>query len=268
MSSIEWIDSHVHLTDQRWGEFPEAASSLVLQAKARGAKGLVMAGVDPEDWERQLILQEVYPKLVWPVLGLHPYEVVKYSSVQLDGVLDSLASRLHHAVALGETGLDLRPRIVQDKLELQYQAFEAQFELAEVAGKPLVLHLVQAFEEAMTFFEVWGAPRNSAMVHSFNGSAHQAEKYLELGMMISVGGPVTRDDNQRLHQAVRVIPLDQLLIESDGPDQPAAPYQGLQNPPWSVLDVALKVSQIKKNISVDDVLSMTSKNAERFFKLC
>lgn len=266
MPSQSWIDSHVHIADLRWGVFPGEAVRVIQKSQEMGAKALIQAGYDFADWQRQKQLKTIFPDFIYNVYGLHPYWVSRATELELENGMDLLAQNLHEAQALGEAGLDFRPHIVGDQEALQYRAFEMQMELAQFSGKPMVLHLVRAFKESLHFFDVWGVPPHSAMVHSFNGSVTQAEAYLKLGFKLSVGGPLLREDNLKLQQAVAVIPLESLLIESDGPDQAGPHYQGQLNPPWSVLDVAQQVADIKK-IEKSEVVRITRENALNFFQV-
>lgn len=261
-ASRAWIDAHSHWADPR---LDVVRDKWMTQALREGLVGTLQGGVGPEDWDRQVDFAKKYPGRVALCFGLHPYWVAEHPEEQLETVLDLLSKRIAQATALGETGLDLRPQY-ESAFELQMRAFEAQLELAEVARKPLVLHLVQAFDEALRVFDVWGRPAYGGMVHSFNGSWPQAEAYLERGLKISVGGPLIREKNQRLKQAVQNIPISELLLETDLPDQPGDNWQGKLNPPQSLLEVAQEVGRLKK-LPVDEVLHFTTQNFKTVFKV-
>ena len=138
--------------------------------------------------------------------------------------------------------------------------------MAEMAGKPVVLHIVRAFVEAKRILEVWRVPPKGGFVHSFNGTAKEATAYLELGLMISVGGPLARQENQRLRQAVKEIPLSKLLLETDSPDQPGDDLKGQLNRPSSLFDVAAVVAEIHQ-LSIAEVLDSTSQNCRKLLSL-
>jgi TatD DNase family protein len=252
---------------------------MVLEARKQNIAYFVQGGVGPEDWQRQWELKAEIPELI-PVFGLHPYWVHDCSlpdSLQnAEEGLDRLAANLHRCHAVGEMGLDFRPRYLTSQ-GLQIEIFERQLELAKFAEKPVVLHLVQAHEEAMKILSLWELPSPGGMVHAFNGSASKAKDFLSFGLMISIGGAVCRPDNQRLHQAVREIPLQNLLIESDAPDQapPVIPSTKASlsseipdhfSRPTTILRVAETLAQIKQ-IPVTEVLDRTSQNARKLFSL-
>ncbi len=253
-----FADSHSHLSDPR---IATSVESMISAAKQLGIQTFLQGGVGPEDWERQRKLKSKHPEILL-CFGLHPYWVVDQDQTQLEAGLDLLARNISEASALGELGLDFRPHIVKEFRELQIFAFEAQLEIAQMAAKPIVLHLVQAFDEAIRILDLFGVPKQRGFVHSFNGSAHQASAYLERNLLLSIGGPVVRPENQRLHQAVQSIPLESLLLETDSPDQPPPSLQGQWNSPESLWQVAEMIGRLKK-LPTEEVLDITSQNLRK-----
>lgn len=234
-----WVDAHLHLADLRVQD-PEA---LIQRAQSAGIHWFVQGGVGPEDWARQRELAARVPGVL-PVFGLHPYWVADHSEEECESALDQLAREISGAAALGETGLDFRPHIAKDSEDRQIQCFEAQLELARVAGKPVVLHIVQAHEEALRVLDLFGTGVRG-MVHAFTGTWPQAQAYLKRGLLISVGGPVCRPEKKGLHQAVQMIPLESLVLETDSPDQPPPGVAAGQNEPRTLLQVAEKVAELR-----------------------
>lgn len=257
-----WIDSHCHLADPRW----DATRTQVLAAaKDRGIGYFVQGGVGPEDWLRQQELKKQYSQIL-PVFGLHPYWVAAHDEEECEEALNLLPPFLPGAVALGELGLDFRPHIMKDSQERQFACFEEQLQLAQVSDLPVVLHLVQAHEEALRAMDLWGLPQAGGLVHSFNGSAHKAKELLARGLYLSVGGPVCRPDNVKLHQAVREIPLEKLLIETDSPDQPPPQHAHGLNPPESLWEVAKTIGHIKE-LDPAEILDISTTNCRRLLKM-
>lgn len=265
MASL-WIDSHCHMADQR---AETCLESWLTEAQSRGLGFFVQGGVSPEDWNRQEFLAKKYKNLIGLSFGLHPYWVAEQSRESCDQAMDLLALKISQALILGETGLDFRPQILKEDengKEKQISFFEMQLELAETASKPVVLHLVQAHEESLQVLDIWGVPSRKGFIHSFNGSAQKAEDFLNRGLLISVGGPLVRPENQRLKQAVQMIPLDFLLLETDSPDQPPPHYSGQLNPLVSLFEVAAEVARIK-GISESEVLDISRENLKNLLKL-
>lgn len=237
------------------------------RARAMGLVQSLQGGVGPEDWERQKQIAAQYPGEVLLCFGLHPYWINDHAEDECEIALDLLAKEIKHASALGETGLDLRPQYEESR-NRQVDFFEKQLELADIASKPVVLHLVRASDEALQIFDLFSVPKRGGLVHSFNGSAPQAEAYLMRGLHISVGGPLCRPDNLRLKQAVQIVPLEKLLIETDSPDQPPPSHQnkGEMNEPVTLFEVAAEVAKIKK-ISSEEVLDRSSSNLRKLLNV-
>lgn len=249
----DWADAHSHLADPRIQD-PDA---LILEAQRRGIGTFLQGGVGPEDWARQRELAARHPGVL-PVFGLHPYWISDHPEEECEAALDRLARELPGAAALGETGLDFRPKIMKDSRERQLAFFQAQLELARFAGKPVVLHLVRAFEESLQFLDLYGEGVRG-LVHAFTGSAVQARAYVDRGFLVSIGGPVCRPDLIRLHQAVRSVPIESILLETDSPDQPPPGIEPGANRPATVLQVAAEIARLK-GMDRDQVLDKTREN--------
>lgn len=261
-----YIDSHSHWADPRLDSPGDRLRQEYLaQARARGIEFHLQGGVGPQDWQRQIELHQIYPQ-VWPVFGLHPYWVAEHTEDECDQAMDLLAVMLPRALALGEAGLDFRPHVANGSEERQICFFESQLQLAQASNKVAILHVVQAHAEAIRILQMWGYPQRGAIVHSFNGSVDEAQAYLQLGLHLSLGGPVAREKNERLRQAVKVIPMERLLIETDCPDQPGDRYRGHLNPPVSLVDVAQSVATIR-GVSFEEILDISSRNLRKLLAL-
>ncbi len=256
-----FIDSHCHLADPR---LDGLVNKFIQESKSKGIGYFIQGGIGPEDWQRQSDLSASHPEIL-PCFGLHPYWVADHSEVECETALDILCKRLSKSIALGETGLDFRPHICKDSEARQIEIFENQIQIANHTGKALVLHLVQAHDKALQIFDMQGIPTNGAMVHAFNGSLPQAEQFLKLGFYLSIGGALLKESNQRLEQAVAGIPLEQLLVESDSPDQSPPSRSGQLNHPITILEVAEKIAKLKK-VSAKEVLDMSRQNLEKLFQ--
>lgn len=259
-----WIDSHNHLSDPRLDQRRE---EMIAQAESHGIQYFLQGGIGPEDWERQKVLKQKHENVLM-CFGLHPYWVADHTEIDCEMALDLLAREIAspQVHALGELGLDFRPHIMKESKARQIEFFELQLELAEIAKKPIVLHLVRAFDDVQKIFDVRGVPSRSGLVHSFNGSVKEAQFYLSQGLYLSVGGPVVFADNQKLHQAVASIPMEFLLLETDSPDQPPPELKGQYNEPLSLLSVAEQIGKIKK-IEAREVLDRSSANLRKLLAL-
>lgn len=260
---MKYVDVHSHLADERFND--ESRAEALRAAIEKNITFFLQGGVSPVEWQRQRKLIKKYPQNIGLGFGLHPYFVAENDEEVCDQALDILAQMLPEAMALGETGLDFRPHIMKESEILQIMMFESQIELAKAFKKPLILHIVQAHDKAVQIFDLWGAPPAAGFVHAFTGSFETAKRYIDKGFLISVGGAVTYEKNRKLHDCVKKIPLEYLLIESDSPDQAPEGWPGL-NQPASIYRVAETIALIR-NISAFDVLETSTSNFKRLFSL-
>ena len=210
-SQRSWIDAHSHLCDPRlelvqdqWIESGVNSGGLYFQ----------QAGTDPDDWQRQLSLKKRYPKYIGTSFGLHPYWIADHHVDECEIALNQLARSCGDADAIGECGLDFRPHIMKESQVRQIDFLQAQIELALVVNKPLIFHFVQAHEKSLQMLDWYWHQSVPAMVHAFNGSEAKMRDYVQRGVYVSIGGAVCREDNQKLHQAVKSLPNEYLLIET------------------------------------------------------
>lgn len=252
-----YADSHCHLADPR---IHDRVQSFITRAKDKNIHFFLQGGVGPEDWELQKQLQKKYPE-IGLCFGLHPYWTTNKSMDECDLALDQLGRQLPQALALGELGLDLRPKIVKNSFEEQMHCFIAQLEMAEMWGKPIVLHLVRAFEQVKKVFSHYKVPRAGGLVHSFNSGPEEADFFLSQGLHLSIGGPLCRPHNEKLIKAIEICPLNRLLLESDCPDQAPANYRGRESEPITIFEVADIIAEIKKK-TASEVLDISRQNLE------
>lgn len=255
---LSYADSHCHLADRR---MTSVIDEVISQSKSLGIHCFLQGGYGPDDWSRQAELSKRYSEVL-PVFGVHPMWVAEHSASEVEQALDQLARMVGSAVAIGETGLDLRPQF-RESFEVQYESFQAQVELAELIRKPLVLHIVKAHFEATRCFEIWGWPAVSAMVHAFNSDWEVAKKYLDQGFYLSIGGALTYDRNLKLRKAILNIPEDKILIESDSPDQPPSHWVEAINMPVSIFDIAKYIADLRGK-SPEYWLQVSAQNLSQF----
>ena len=176
--------------------------------------------------------------------------------------LDDLLALAAHpkVVAIGEIGLDY---FIEDlDRERQQHYFEAQLELAREFELPVIVHGRRAFDAVIATLRRFMPLRG--VVHSFAGSEEQAEQLYKLGFMLGIGGPVTYERAQRLRRLVAAMPIEQLLLETDSPDQPDSQWRGQRNEP-ARLPVVLEAIAALRGESPESIAQATTANAERLF---
>lgn len=256
---IEWIDSHAHPDASA---FDDDREEILRRAQEAGVGRIVAVGQwrAPGDFGGALELARRHSELVVPTIGVHPHECAKVPEADWR-TLEELAAR-DEVVAVGETGLDFHydhsPR------DEQRRWFRFQLDLARRLGKPVIIHTREADDDTLAILEE-GRPEK-VLIHCFTSTPEQAARYVELGLYVSVAGVVTFARADELREAVRQVPLDRLLVETDCPYLAPAPHRGKRNEPAYVAKVGEKVAEVL-GLPVEEVARATTANAKRFFGL-
>jgi TatD DNase family protein len=173
-------------------------------------------------------------------------------------------SRCDKVVAIGETGLDFyRDHSPRDA---QRAAFREQIRLARRRGLPVVVHDRDAHDEVLKILEEEKASETGGIIHCFSGDYETARRAVAMNFFVSIPGAITYPTSEAQVEAVRKLPLERLLIETDCPYLAPVPHRGKTNEPAFVPLVAAKIAQIR-GLSVEDVARITTLNAVRLFRV-
>jgi TatD DNase family protein len=255
------VDSHAHL------DFEDYAADLdgvVGRARAAGLERIVCVGLwrRPGDFGNALELASRDPGFFSATIGVHPHEAARVP--EEDWAVVEARSRDPLVVAVGETGLDFHydhsPRPEQEA------AFRRSLRIARAAGKPIVVHVREADEACARVIREEGLPEAGGVIHCFTGDPAAARAYLDLGLFISVAGVVTFRTAEAIREAVRIVPRDRLLVETDCPFLAPIPYRGKRNEPAYVVKTAEKVAELW-GATLDEVGEVTTQNVKRLFRL-
>lgn len=253
---MQLIDTHAHLDAS---DYRDDRAAVI--GRAFGSQvGIVTVGTDGRSSRTAIRLAQRHHG-IWASVGVHPHEANTVDSRSLRN-LENLA-RQARVVAIGEIGLDyyrdLSPR------KEQRSAFRQQLALARSLDLPVIVHNRDSTDDLFDILA--GVSRtHRGVIHSFLGDAALARRFLNLGLHLGVGGPVTFERNDALRDAVRDIPLERLLLETDAPYLTPVPHRGRRNEPAYVRHVAESIAQVKR-IPVDQVAQRTTENAVRLFTL-
>jgi TatD DNase family protein len=250
------VDSHLHLDDTR---FDADRRQVIERARHHGVRSMVVPAIHRRSWDAIATLSHDHTD-VFPAYGLHPMFQAEHRPEHLDALSGWLAA--HPAVAVGEIGLDFFVEGVDHESQQRY--FSRQLAIASEHGLPVIIHARRAVEEVI--LAVRRQPGLRGVVHSFSGSPEQARQLFDLGFLLGLGGPLTYPGAHRLHRLVTGMPLDQLLLESDAPDQPGVEHRGQRNEPAWVRDTLAHVARLR-NGDEAAIAAATSANAERLFQL-
>ena len=255
------IDSHAHLD---FDDYAADLDGVVARAKAAGLVRVVCVGLwrKPGSFGDALELASRDPAFFSATIGVHPHECVRVPAE--DWALHDVLARDPRVVAVGETGLDFHydhsPRDVQES------SFRRSLATARAAGKPVVIHVREADAVCARVLREEGVPSAGGVVHCFTGDAAAARAYLDLGLHISVAGVVTFKTAEAIRAAIRIVPRDRLLVETDCPFLAPIPHRGKRNEPAWVVETARKVAEVW-GATLDEVAEATTANVRRLFRL-
>lgn len=250
------VDSHSHFDA---AEFDADRALAHARAMAVGVQAQVLPAVDAAGWPKLKAVCAAFPGL-HPAYGLHPM----YLDAHRPGHLTELRGWIERErpVAVGECGLDFFVEGLDAGAQQLY--FDAQLRLAREFDLPVIVHARRAVDAVIASIRRIGALRG--VVHSFPGSTEQAAQLHKLGFLLGIGGPVTYERANRLRGLVAAMPLEQLLLETDAPDQPDSDHRGERNEPAYLTKVLEVVAELR-GVPQDIVADATTANAQRLFGL-
>jgi TatD DNase family protein len=253
-----FTDSHTHLY---LDAFNEDRDQMIQRAIEAGVDHLLLPNIDSTTINPMYSLAESYPGLCFPMMGLHPTSVKENYQDELK-IIKSHLDR-EGIIAIGETGIDL----YWDKSYLQQQeeVFKIQIGWAMELDLPLVIHARDSFPEIFRAMDEAGRPGLRGVFHSFTGTEEDLERALSFDFMIGINGIVTFK-NSKLAGVVQELPIERLLLETDAPFLTPVPYRGKRNESSYLPEIAAKVAEIH-NLSLEEVATITSNNAEQLFRI-
>lgn len=249
------FDTHAHYYDARF----DIDRDEILNSMQKNNVGYILnAGCDVETTKKSIALAEKY-KFMYASSGIHPNHAQDMNQKGFD-TIRTLAK--HPKVkAIGEIGLDYFHEYASR--EVQKEAFAQQIDIARVLNLPFVIHCRDACGDLLDILrsEYKGG---GALMHCFSESVETARIVLNMGLTIAIGGTVTFKNNVRTVEAVKFIPLESLVIETDSPYLSPVPHRGERNSSLNIHFVAERIAQIK-GVSPALVEEVTTENAKRFF---
>jgi TatD DNase family protein len=232
------FDTHAHL---HFPDYAEDLDAVLDRARAAGVRGMVTIGTDRETNHAVVELARRMPD-VWATVGIHPHDAGL--AVEDDfAEMERLARSEPKVVGLGEMGLDFFRNLSPP--DAQRQVFRRQIHIARDARKPLVIHCREAHDETLAILAEEKAREVGGVMHCFSGDVEIAGRCLDLGLFISLAGPVTYKNARALPEVARFVPEDRLVVETDCPYLPPTPHRGKRNEPAYVALTAAFVAELR-----------------------
>ena len=252
------IDTHTHLYLK---QFKDDIDKVIQRSIDKGINKFIFPAIDSTHFDEMHDLKNKYPGSIYLMSGLHPTNVKENYKEELEFVVNSLKS--HSYVAIGEIGIDL----YWDKtyLKQQQDAFEFQIRLAIKNDLPIVIHCREAFDEIFEILDKENCSKLRGVFHCFTGTLEQANRAINLGFKLGIGGVVTFK-NGGIDKFLNRIDLNHIVVETDSPYLAPVPFRGKRNESSYITYVIDKLSVIY-GLPINEIASITTKNAEKVFAL-
>lgn len=270
-----YIDIHAHVNFQAF----DSDRQEVIERAKQANTWMINVGTQKDTSRMAVEIAEKYDEGVYAIVGLHPVHTTAsyHDEKELGEGGKEFTSRgevfdyeyykklLMHpkTVALGECGLDYY-RLEEDSIALQKKAFIEQIHLANDVSKPLMLHIRNAYADALEILKAEAGSKTRGDVHFFAGTWQEAKAYLDFGFTLSFTGVITFAD--QYDEVIKNTPLDMIMSETDCPYITPAPFRGRRNEPMHVSLVVEKIALLK-GLPLETVRAQLVKNAKRVFNL-
>ncbi len=255
---MQLIDTHTHIY---LPEFDTDRDEVVGRAVSSGIVKMLMPNIDVYSVDQMLSAESRFPEICFPMIGLHPTSVKGDYISQLD-TLENLFLK-HKFVAIGEIGIDL----YWDKTFLKEQiiALERQISFAIGNGLPVVIHSRESFPEVFSVLEEFRGKGLKGVLHAFTGNIEEAERAIDLGFKLGIGGIVTFK-NSGLDKVVKEAAPENLILETDSPYLAPTPNRGKRNESSYLYIINKKLADIY-GIDEEEIASITFASSTALFNL-
>ena len=251
-------DTHTH---QYIPEMREQIGALMHRAQENRVQKLYLPNIDSDSVKDVFSLVDLYPEQCFPMMGLHPCSVKENYLNELAFIQQYIDDS--RVVGIGEIGMDL----YWDKtfIEEQKIAFKTQIQWAKDRKMPIIIHCREAFDEIYEILLEQDDELLRGIFHCFSGSEEQANKIIDLGFYLGIGGVLTYK-NSGLADAIKNVDLKNIVLETDSPYLTPVPHRGKPNESSYLIYIAEKLAELK-NCSLENVANITSDNAIKIFGL-
>ncbi len=249
-------DTHTHLY---YETNDTKRAGLIQRCLNNNINRLFLPNVDSSSISLVINLAIEYPDLCFPMLGLHPCSVKENWEEELNTIHNAINE--NKIFAIGEIGIDL----YWDKtfLDQQREAFKRQITWAKKLKLPIVIHCRDAFNEVYEILKAEQSEGLRGIFHCFGGTLEQANKIIELGFYLGIGGVVTYK-NSGLDHVVKALNLNHLVLETDAPYLAPIPYRGKPNESSYLYIIAQKIAEIY-NVDLEEIAEVTTRNSKLVF---
>jgi TatD DNase family protein len=257
------VDTHAHMeiiTDTA-PDSPEVAE-VIAEAKSVNVDRIMQVGYSAEQSAWCVAAAEKWNTSVLAAVALHPNEAPVVENLEADWAVIAKLAQHPRVRAIGETGLDYF-RTPPELRARQQESFKWHIELAKKTSKALVIHDRDSHDDVLSVLLEVGAPEK-VIFHCFSGDVEMARTCIERGYVLSFAGTLTFKNAPALREAVKLVPINQLLIETDSPFLSPMPHRGALNTPAQIANI-VRAMAVERNADLGELASALGDNAERLF---
>lgn len=260
---VPTVDAHAHI-EIVTNDAPDsvAVTQVLDDAKSVNVDRIVQVGYSAEQSQWCVDMANAFPGRVLAAVALHPNEAPVVADLEADWKIIAELSKEPRVRAIGETGLDYF-RTPPELRQRQQDSFKWHIDLAKQTKKALVIHDRDSHADVLSILLEVGAPENTVF-HCFSGDAEMAKICIERGYILSFAGTLTFKNAPELRQALKLVPPEQLLVETDSPFLAPAPHRGALNTPAQIANI-VRAMAAEREEDVAQLATTLSDNAERIF---
>ena len=260
---VPTVDAHAHI-EIVTNEAPDsdAVRKVLDDAKSVNVDRIVQVGYSAEQSQWCVDMANAFPGRVLAAVALHPNEAPVVADLEADWAIIEKLAQEPRVRAIGETGLDYF-RTPPELRKRQQDSFKWHIDLAKRTNKALVIHDRDSHEDVLSVLLEVGAPEKTVF-HCFSGDVEMAKICIDRGYILSFAGTMTFKNAPALREAVKLVPHDQLLVETDSPFLAPMPHRGALNTPAQIANIVRAMAE-ERNEDVSELATALSDNAERIF---
>ncbi|MDH3000340.1 deoxyribonuclease [Chelonobacter oris] len=242
---MPFFDTHTHF-DYLLQQLNHSVAQGIAEAKSAEVEKILIAAVMQEQFQALFELCAQAPQHLCYGLGLHPLYIKQHQQHDLDNLKVRLQTKPHLCKAVAEIGLEraVDELISAEMWQKQCYFLESQLYLAKQFNLPVSLHSRRSHDQLYPFLKRISSSKKG-VIHGFAGSYQQAKRFVDLGYFIGVGGTISYQRANKTREAIRRLPLDSLVLETDSPDMPLFGYQGQPNQPKRIRQVFETLCQLR-----------------------
>lgn len=261
---MRFFDTHTHL-DYLSESLNLSISTLVENAQKHQVEKILVVSVFAKNFEKVTACANEKPENIVYGLGLHPLYIQQHRLSDLDLLENRLSQKAPLCTAIGEIGLEKAVSEVAtpELWKKQCEFLEAQLALAKKFNLPVNLHSRKSHDQLFMFLKK-AQLSQTGVIHGFAGSYEQAKRFVDLGYKMGVGGTITYQRANKTREAIRKLPLESLLLETDAPDMPVFGFQGQPNRPERLIMSFNSLCELR-NEQPEIIAETIWQNSERLF---